>query len=182
MKLKISWAILIIAIIYGLLPVTIPDKTNNFNKPNVLLIDRQECGCPCAEGIIRRGKLQISQEIKNKFPELDDNQIEITLVDFPPYDDISNDNPQTFDFANYNSFKVTGQVIGVDTILCDPQNCEVVPKFRVTNWALTSYYPRFYNLSIVTTLFYFGMLVTGIPILTFLTVDKWRQLRKQKRQ
>ncbi|MCW8897922.1 MAG: hypothetical protein OQJ96_01030 [Flavobacteriales bacterium] len=172
------WIILMFVLLFGLLPVTIPDLSDNFKNPNVLLINRQECGCPCAEGVIKKGKLIISQEILDKYPKLRDNHFEITLTNFSPYNDISNDKPETFDFANFNSFKVTGQVIGVDTILCNPNNYEIVPKFQVTDWKLTRYYPKFLKFSSPIMLLYLGLWCVALPTLTITTIYKAKRKRK----
>jgi len=178
MKLKFGWIILTLILGYGLMPVTLPYYSDNYAQPNTLLIDRQECGCPCAEGVIKKGQLKFSESIMHLYPTLNENGGEITLIDFPPYDDITMEKPETFDFANGNTFRVTGQVVGVDTILCDPTNCEIVPKFKVDSWTLTSYYPRFWKFGIPAMLTYFGLWLIAFPILTIMTFV--RRKRKTK--
>jgi hypothetical protein len=180
MKLKYVWIILTLILGYGLLPVTLPDYSDNYSQSNILLIDRQECGCPCAEGVIRKGQLKFSPSIKQLYPTLNENGREITIIDFPPYNDITMEKPETFDFANGNTFKVTGQVVGVDTILCDPTSCEIVPKFKVDSWTLTSYYPRFWKFGIPTMLTYFGLWIIGLPIVSITTFVKWEKKKANK--
>jgi len=176
MKLKYIWIISALILGYGLLPVTLPDYSNNFDNPNTLLVGRQECGCPCAEGFIKKGHLKFTENIKKQFPTLSENDKEITLVNFSPYNNINNRN---FDFANSNTFKVIGQVIGVDTILCDPSNCEVVPKFWVSSWKLTSYYPRFWKFNPPISLTYVCLWIIGLPILIINTFNSWKKKVKK---
>ena len=123
----------------------------------------------CRRGVIKKGRIEFSESIKHLYPKLNENGREITLIDFPPYDEITMEKPQSFDFANGNNFRVTGQVVGVDTILCNPTNCEIVPKFKVESWTLTSYYPRFLKFGISTMLTYFGLWIIALPILTIST-------------
>ena len=180
MIFRYAWIVLVLVLGYGLLPVTLSDYSNNFNNPNILLIERQECGCPCAEGFIKKGHLKFSDEIKKQFPTLSEVNNQITLIDFQPFDDITNKKSETLSFANENSFKVSGQTIGVDTILCEPTNCEIVPKFKVNDWALTTYYPRFWKFSSPTILIYFGLCLFAFPILTIASFIRWRRQVKLK--
>jgi len=170
--LKFLWILLILLLLFGLLPVKIPNLFNDFKKPNVLLIDRQVCGCDCAEGRIKNGTLKISQNIMDKYPELGDKHFEVTLTNFPPFDNLSNDKLETFDFANHNTFKVTGNVIGVDTVLCNPESCEIVPKFQVNEWTLTSYYPKFFRFNTPSILTYFGLWIIALPAITVVSIFK----------
>ena len=176
MKRKYIWIILLSILLYGVLPIKIPNYFDDFalfEKPNILLVSRQECGCPCAEGVILKGTLEYSEKIKKQFPTLSPNSQEITIVNFSPFDDITNENYQTFDFANNNNFKIDGEVIGVDTILCNPENCEIVPKFRVENWSLNSYYARFWLWDITFILVYFALWVIALPSMLIISfVDK----------
>lgn len=181
MRFLIAWALLIFFVGYGLLPVSLRLLIDEVSKPNTLLIERQVCGCPCAEGVIIKGQLQFSESIKSKYPNLTENENEITLTEFPPFDNLTNYNAMTFDFANNNTFKVSGHVIGVDTILCDPTNCEIVPKFQVSDWTTTTYYPRFWLFDKFIFIAYTSSILLGLPTLTLLTIIKLiRQKRKKK--
>ena len=171
--LKTIWFLLTLILVYGILPVTIPDFTDDYNKSNTILIERQECGCPCPEAVIVKGKLAISSKMRAKYPELGDNYNQINLVNFPPFDDISSDEPHTFDFANYNSFKITGEVVGIDTIFCTPQACEIAPIFKLEKWNLVNYVPKFQNANILVTLAYFGLWILFLPILAIITIVKY---------
>lgn len=173
--MKTLWTILTLILIYGLFPTKFPDYSNNYEKSNQLLIDRQVCGCPCAEGVIKKGKLAISQKLKDIYPQLNDNQTQITLTNFPPFDNITNERLETFYFANENYFKITGQVIGVDTILCNPEYCELAPKFKVSDWTLIQYYPNYKKLNILMHLAYIGLWIVVFPILTIVTIYRTRK-------
>ena len=165
MKSNYIWIFLALFLVYGILPLTIPDYSEDYSQANTLLIERQECGCPCAEGVILKGQVGLSDEMKRKYPTLVETGTEITLVDFDPFDNITNEDVTTFDFANGNEFKVVGKVVGVDTILCDPSNCEVVPKFEVKKWSLTSYSPKFLTFSLPLVALYFVLGIIGTPAL-----------------
>ena len=175
--MKLSHALIITALLlaYGFLPVTIPYYSGNYSNPNTLLISRQECGCPCAEGKIVKGRLHFSDSIKKAFPNLDESVREFTLKNFPPFNKINSGKLETLDFANNNDFKVTGKVIGVDTILCTPSNCEIVPKFEVSSWTLTTYYPRFQKFNYLFRILYFGVLLIGITFIAIKISLVWKK-------
>jgi hypothetical protein len=180
MKLKIVWTALTLILGYGLLPVTLPDTSNNFDNPNTLIIRRQECGCPCADGLIMKGQLEFSRDIKNRFPALLEKVNEITLTNFPPFE-VSMDHMETFYFANEDVFKITGQTIGVDSIQCGgPSEYQIVPRFRVDTWSLTFYKPRFSRLSIILQLAYFGLAVIVVPVMLILTFVDWKKRKRSR--
>lgn len=164
MKFKFFWIVFGLVFGYGLLPVTIPDFSADFDNPNTLLIRRQECGCPCAEGVIEKGRLFFSEDVKEEFPGLSERSHEITLTNFPPFE-IRNGAPEEFEFANTNTFRVTGHTVGIDTIVCQPENFESVPKFEVESWALTSYYPRFLTFPILIVIGYYVAGILAAPSL-----------------
>ena len=85
----LSWFLLICFIGYGLLPVSINFKKFDFNKPNTLEIRYQVCGCPCPEAVIIKGKLQFSEYIKQEFPDLQEDGKEITLKNFPLFENFN---------------------------------------------------------------------------------------------
>ena len=162
MKFKYFWIVFGLILGYGLLPVTLPDLTGNFEKPNTLLVRRQECGCPCAEGVIEKGRLIFSEEVKKDFPQLSERSREITLTNFPPFE-IRNGTPEEFEFANINTFRVTGHTIGIDSIPCSAASFESVPKFEVQSWALASYYPRFLTFPLPITIGYYVAGILTLP-------------------
>jgi hypothetical protein len=181
MKFKALWIIFGVVFCYGLLPVTFPAIWTNFENPNVLIIERQECGCPCPEGVVKKGRLDFSASIRTQFPDLSENSHEITLTNFPPFNDIDNERPETFSFANGNSFKVEGYTVGADTILCRPGNCEFVPRFKVERWRLASYEPRFNTFPIIGVLIYLASGILGLPgFLAFIFLS-WKQYRSNDR-
>jgi hypothetical protein len=181
LKFKYCWIILGLALGYGLLPVTFPEITTNFENPNVLIIERQECGCPCPEGVIKKGTLIFSNDIREKFPDLSERSHEITLTNFPPFNEISNERPETFSFANGNTFKVEGYTVGADTILCQPGNCELVPRFKVERWGLTSYYARFNTFPIPGVLIYLALGILSLPSFLAFIFLSWKQYRSNDR-
>jgi len=91
--------------------------------------------------VIVAGTLVIPDSLQSFFPR-GFHGSEISLSEFPPFD-VTMEHIETFDFANYNQFIVKGQVVGIDTIYCDSLSAEIAPLFKVDDWSLTSYYPRF---------------------------------------
>lgn len=172
MNLKYVWAALTIFLGFGFLPEKIPDYSDNYNQTNNLLVERQECGCPCANAVIVKGEIQLSDSLKRAFPEL--NEKEISLINFSAFDNVA----ENYNFIFDNKFKVTGKVIGIDTIFCQPSNCEVVPKFKVDSWTLPNYYPKFWRFNPVVTAIYLLTWIIGLPMLAIVTAMNF--LRKRK--
>ena len=181
MKFKYFWILFGLVLGYGILPVTFPEINTNFESPNVLIIERQECGCPCPEAFILKGTLHFSNEIRAKFPDLSERSHEITVINFPPYNEISNERPETFSFANENTFRILGHTVGVDTVLCQPEDCLLVPRFKVESWALTSYYPRFQTFPILAAMIYMVSAILGLPTLIAFVFLSWKQDRSNDR-
>ena len=121
---------------YGFLPVSFRFDKTALNNPNTLLIRHQECGCPCPNAYIKQEQLIIPNDIQNKCSEIDKHEINITGRDpFEPYEP---------ELATQDII-VSGNVVGVDTFLCDQSGCEVVPIFKVETWSVGSYYPRLWT-------------------------------------
>lgn len=143
MRSKIFWALVIVLLLflaYGFLPVKIPDTKQDYNTPNTLLISVQECGCPCPNSHLLKGRLLASDSIRLRYPDLKLEVSEIELVDFPPYE-----RPvQNVDFIYFNQFVVKGHISGADTVFCDPSGCTLVPRFTVESWSMTTYYSKFW--------------------------------------
>ena len=167
MKLLFTWFFVIFAVGYGFLPISMNFRAFDFSKPNTLEIDYQVCGCPCANARIIKGQLQFSENIKQNFPDLQESGNEITLKNIPLFENITG---TTQDILCNNKFKVIGEVVGVDTILCDPLNCEIVPIFYVSDWKM-SYEPKFWLFNnVIFAIFSFSVLL--LPILIILTIKK----------
>ena len=176
MLFKTSGAALIAFLGFGLLPVTIPNSQLP-DKENALLINRQECGCPCAEAVIVGGKLNIDSTIIKNYPTIQTTSM--TVVNFPPFENITNDNYATFEFANGNSFRIHGKVIGIDTIYCDPPNCEIVPLFEVDDWTITTYHFKFWQFDKLLLFSYIGAWLFALP--AYLVIAFRRNAEKKKR-
>lgn len=134
MKFVILFSVLIS--IYGFLPVSLTAEKIDLTKPNTLVIQHQECGCPCPEASVKKGSLVIPEEIKSKYPNIHLNEVNLTGRDpFDPYD---------FELAQQH-ITVVGEVVGIDTIECDPSGCEIAPVFKVESWSVDTYYPKFWT-------------------------------------
>jgi hypothetical protein len=120
LTLSISFAI------YGLLPYR---KATNIDttKPNQLIIHQQECGCPCPDAAVIKGQLQIPQDIASKYQTLNTTQLNLDIKNF--------NEPYNYELGQAKLF-IKGKVVGADTILCEPTNCELAPRFQVDSWAL----------------------------------------------
>jgi len=148
--------------IYGFLPVSFAFNPMDIKKPNNLLVSQQDCGCPCANAIIINGRISIPVYIINKYPNISQKEINLTGED--PF------NTSDFDLS-HQAIIITGKVIGVDTISCDPTNYEVVLKFEVDKWATSIYYPRLWTHG---KLFMIMFLLSNLYIImTFLFFIVW---------
>ena len=121
---------------YGFLPVTFRFGKTALKDSNTLLIRHQECGCPCPNAFVKEGQLIIPDNIQKAYANIHQREINLTGIDpFEPYE------PE----LAMQDIIVSGKVVGVDTVLCDPSNCEVVPVFKVDKWSAVSYYPRLWT-------------------------------------
>jgi hypothetical protein len=113
-------------VVYGLLPY---NKATNIDTtmPNQLVVNQQECGCPCPEAGIIEGRLNIPQELASKYKNIHTSQLNLDIEDF--------NEPYNYELGQAKLF-IKGKVVGADTILCDPTNCEIAPRFRVDSWRL----------------------------------------------
>lgn len=164
-KFVILFAVLIS--LYGFLPVSLTVNKPDLTKPNTLLIHHQECGCPCPDASIKKGNLVIPAEIKNKYPNIHLTEINLTGRDpFDPYD---------IELAQ-RDITVAGEVVGIDTIACDPSGCEVAPVFKVKSWSVDSYYPKFWTHGKwFLILFLLSCLVTAVSTFFF----AWDLIRRK---
>ena len=167
--MRILFLILSIAFtVYGLLPYR---KATNIDttKPNQLVINQQECGCPCPDAGIVKGQFQIPQDITLKYQTLNTTQLNLDIKGFNV--------PYNHELGQAKLF-IKGKVIGADTILCEPTNCELAPRFKVDSWALVDNvarawtFPKWAGLLFLANLFIFmpALLITGIG----------RRVRKRK--
>jgi hypothetical protein len=112
--------------VYGLLPYR---KATNIDttKPNQLVIHQQECGCPCPDAGVIEGQMIIPQNIASKYQTLNTTQLNLDIKGF---NELYN-----YEIGQAKLF-IKGEVVGADTILCEPTSCELAPRFQVNSWAL----------------------------------------------
>ena len=157
--------------VYGLLPYK-KAKNIDTSKPNQLVISQQECGCPCPDATIVKGQLNIPADIISKYPVLHTTELNMEINNF--------NQPYNYELGRAELF-IKGKVIGADTIICDPNNCELAPRFQVDSWALVDtvarawIFPKWIAFLFVINLFLF----TPILILTEI-VKRIRQFRVSK--
>ena len=121
-----AWLISILFIAFGLSPYH-KAKNVDTSKPNQLIIDLQQCGCPCPDASVIKGQIQIPSEIAIKYTALDTKQINLDIKEF--------NEPYNYELGHARLF-ITGKVVGLHTILCEPTNCELAPHFQVDSWGL----------------------------------------------
>jgi hypothetical protein len=156
---------------YGFLPLSFRFNNNALKDPNTLIIHHQQCGCPCPNAFIQQGLLVIPDSIQKVYGNIHKSEVNITGNDpFEPYEP----------GLEMKEVMIKGKVIGVDTILCDPSGCEVVPVFKVEKWSVNEYYPRFWRFEKGFFIaFLFSVLVSAIAVL-WLAVKKITSLLKPR--
>ena len=167
MKL-LSWTLSAGFALFGLLPY---NKAYNIDttKPNQLIVRNQECGCPCPNGVILNGRLKIADSILSKYPSFDTSQLNLDIENLGDTYNVEIMQSRIF---------VKGNVVGADTILCDPTNCEVTPHFKVESWALVDTVVRAWTFPVWVGLLFLINLLLIFPALTIVQVV--RQIRKYK--
>jgi hypothetical protein len=164
--MKYAWLIWILITLYGFTPATI---NTLWTKPTDvdLVITGQQCGCPCAQAIVISGKVSIPEKILNEYPNLLTNQL--TLTGNSPFQ------PYNYEIG-HSEILIEGEVVGIDTISCSPTDCEIVPKFKVEKWTLTSYTARIWTWNDKAGMIYlFGVPIGFLGLLTLTVVQKKRK-------
>ena len=167
MKL-LPWTLSACFVFFGLVPY---NKAFNIDttKPNQLIVRNQECGCPCPNGVILLGHLKMSDSILSKYQSFDTTQLNI---------DIENLGDAFNAEIMQSRFYVKGNVVGADTILCAPTNCELTPHFKVESWALVDTVARAWTFPVWLGILFLFNLFLLFPALTIAEIV--RQIRKYK--
>lgn len=154
--------------IYGLFPY---HRAINIDttKPNHLVVIQQECGCPCPDAGIVKGRLQIPKEIASKCQTLDTSQINLEIKGF--------NEPYNFELGRAKLF-IKGKVIGVDTILCDETNCELAPRFQVDSWALADTVVNVWTFPVWAGLLFLANIFLFLPVLAVTEIVTRRRKRE----
>ena len=145
---------------YGFLPYR-KAKDIDTTKPNQLVISQQVCGCPCPDASVIKGQLSIPPDIFSKYPALHTTELNMDIKNF--------NEPYNYELGHAKLF-IKGEVVGADTILCEPTNCELAPLFRVDSWALvdtvarTWIFPKWIAMLFIINLFLFApiLIITEI--------------------
>lgn len=171
MRLKYLLLLPLLICGHGFLPLSFRFDKNAVKNPNTLLIQHQECGCPCPDAYIKEGQLIIPKTIQNSYVNIDERQINMTGNDpFDPYE------PE----LAMQDIRVSGEIVGVDTVLCDQSGCEVVPVFKVNEWHVDSYYPRLWTYSkTFLIIFLISVFLSGIIILLFVGTGIKKRLTRR---
>ncbi len=154
--------------VYGLLPY---HKATNIDttKPNQLVINRQECGCPCPDAEVIKGQLQIPNDIALKYQTLTTTQLNLDIKSF--------NEPYNYELGHAKLY-IKGKVIGADTILCEPTNCELAPRFQVDSWALVDNVANAWTFPNWLALLFLINLFLLMP--TLIIIEVVNRIRKRK--
>ena len=162
----------IVFAVYGSLPYH-KAKNIDTSKPNQLVISQQECGCPCPHAAVIKGQLNIPPDIVSKYGVLHKTELNLDIDNF--------NKPYNYELGHVKLF-IKGKVVGADTILCDPNNCELVPLFQVDSWALIDTVARAWTFPGWMFLLFLINLFLLVPVLTITEILKWaRQYRNKQR-
>lgn len=165
--------ILIFAIafaIYGFMPY---HKATNIDitKPNQIIIQQQECGCPCPDAQIIKGQILIPDEISIKYQRIHTSQINLDITGF--------NEPYNHEIGHAKLF-ITGNVVGADTILCEPTNCEIAPRFKVERWALVDNVAKAWTFPPWAALAYLINLIVLLPTLAIIEISNSLKYKKKR--
>lgn len=166
-KIKALSILIICIIIYGLLPISTSIFSNSLSS-STFKVERQECGCPCPNARIIDGAFVIPEEWTNQYPQLKSPTHEINLSFKAKHKSIEN-----FWLINSEVLIVSGNMIGVDTILCNPEFCELTPLVNVNQVKTITYTPQFWTFKSNFLFYYFSFSFFG---LVFLLVNLVKQL------
>jgi len=152
----------------GLLPY---HKATNIDttKPNQLVIHQQECGCPCPDAGVVEGQMQIPQDIASKYQTLNTTQLNLDIKGF--------NEPYNYELGRAKLF-IKGKVVGADTILCEPTNCELAPRFQVDSWALVDTVATAWTFPVWLAFLFLINLFLLMP--TLIIVEIVKRVRKKK--
>ncbi|MDX2047883.1 MAG: hypothetical protein SFU87_13920 [Chitinophagaceae bacterium] len=137
------------------------------SSPDHLIVDPQECGCPCPDAAIVKGHLYIPEDSLKKYPAILKNEVNLEI---PGFNDHS-----SYELIHAKLY-VKGVITGFDTVLCTPDNCEMVPEFLVSSWAVVDYIPQFWSFPGWAIILSVVNLIALFPALLIMTT---RNLKKK---
>jgi len=159
--MKINKIILIVSILfllYGVLPQTLLYMQN----PDNIVVELQQCGCDCPDARIISGKLELPVSFERKY-----NNLKTSEVSFS--NDAFNVSDITILFSQ--QIEISGTVVGVDTIECSINDCEVVPEMKVNNWFVHGYISKFWFFPGPVLFFYaVNLLIAPVLIICFIYI------------
>jgi hypothetical protein len=137
-------------LLYGTLPITLSTIWYS-ERNNDLIITGQQCGCPCPEARLIKGKLSFPEKIINLHPNISNHELSLT----------GNSPLENFSHEIYQSeIIIEEKIIDVDTNFCSGYEFNLIPKFEVSNWTLKNYIPKF---QIWVTFFFLSYIIL-IPL------------------
>lgn len=137
-------------LLYGALPITLETLWHTKNNEDII-ITGQQCGCPCPQARLINGNLNIPDSIKNLYPNIYQNEFDL----------IGNSPLEEFNFDIYQSeIIIFGNITGVNKSICFDNKHDITPEFKVQDWILINYVPKFY----IWNSFLFASYIILIPI------------------
>jgi len=87
--------------------------------------------------------------------------------------------PYNFELGQTTLY-VTGSLVGIDTVFCDPNNCETVPRFKVDSWALVDSVATLWTLPKWAALLFAVNLFLFFPVLCITGIYRLVKRRRQE--
>lgn len=142
------------------------------SKDKYLLVTPQVCGCPCSDVRIKKGIINIPRHLRKKHDNIPTTEANLSNGDVI--------NKQSACAENYNYY-IQGNVVDLDTILCDVRECEVTPVIAVEKCYLAEYVPWFYATNdFVIMVAYILNLIVVLPAIIIIKSVSFVVNRKRK--
>jgi hypothetical protein len=113
-------------VLYGFLPYH-KAYFKDTSAPNQLIISWQECGCPCPDAAIKKGRLLIPPGIAARYEHILSSEINLEIKGF--------NEPYNYELG-HSLLYITGHVVGADIVECTPDGCDYAARFKVDHWGL----------------------------------------------
>jgi hypothetical protein len=113
--------------------------------------------------------MKMPRDIASKYQTLNTTQLNLDIKNF--------NEPYNYELGQAKLF-IKGKVVGADTILCEPANCELTPRFQVDSWALVDTVATAWTFPIWLGLLFLIDLFLLMP--TLIIVEILKRVRKRK--
>ncbi len=168
-RLKTAWIISLAFLIVVLFPYR-PGIL--LSKSRYLLVRPQECGCECPDMLILKGNVVIPKSLAKKCSNIHTWEINLTKESLKSGIDLS---------LNCDYY-IKGHVVGLDTIECDRNGCEMAPVYNIDKYYTAEYVPYLFMIKskVIAILFFLDCLMC-IPAFTIISVVEWITKKKKNK-